>query len=187
MTADLERVRQDAKAAIPKHWLQLPQEGTLTAEQRDNLAQQTADEEPLAPFLPPPELDLDYRPEGSGRELVLQVKSAIQAFALHLPAGPCCREACIRTHYTSAVTKPSMALQSSRRIWSSVIFEASWSDAGHVPVSMRSENIRCGTDNINAPVSPDDHVRSLQDLSLALTLNDMHSCLEIQSACYTIS
>ncbi len=72
--ADLESLQDQARAAIPQGWLQLPQAGALTAEQRDELAQQSTDEEPLTPFLPPPELDLDYRPEGNGQELVLQVR-----------------------------------------------------------------------------------------------------------------
>ncbi|KAK9863004.1 hypothetical protein WJX84_002802 [Apatococcus fuscideae] len=70
--ADLGNVQGTAQASIPEAWLQLPQSGPLTAEQQDEIAQQAIDDKPLAPFLPPPELDRDYRPEGSGHELVLQ-------------------------------------------------------------------------------------------------------------------
>lgn len=72
--ADLGNVQGTAQASIPEAWLQLPQSGPLTAEQQDEIAQQAIDDKPLAPFLPPPELDRDYRPEGSGHELVLQVR-----------------------------------------------------------------------------------------------------------------
>ena len=70
--ADLQNLQEAAEATIPRDWLQMPRDGLLSDEQRDKLAQQTLDDEPLAPFLPPAELDLDYRPEGNGRELVLQ-------------------------------------------------------------------------------------------------------------------
>lgn len=70
--ADLKSVQDTARTSIPEAWLQLPQLGFMTTEQREEAAQQAVDDEPLAPFLPPPELDMDYRPEGNGHELVLQ-------------------------------------------------------------------------------------------------------------------
>lgn len=78
--ADLKSVQDTAQTTIPEAWLQLPELGFMTTEQREGAAQQAVDDEPLAPFLPPPELDMDYRPEGNGHELVLQV----------IPLSACC-------------------------------------------------------------------------------------------------
>ena len=102
--ADLKTVQDAARAAIPEAWLQLPRSNFLTTEQTKEAAQQAVDDEPLAPFLPPPELDMDYRPEGDGHELVLQVKTS------QLSLKSCCisNHPCIwpsRVHLTSIPTR----------------------------------------------------------------------------------
>ena len=86
--ADLKSVQDTARTSIPEAWLQVPQLGFMTDEQREEAAQQAVDDEPLAPFLPPPELDMDYRPEGNGHELVLQVSIPCQLAFNELMSGP---------------------------------------------------------------------------------------------------